>query len=339
MKKQEKRLRRALYLVPYVTKHEGGVRLSELAEIVDASPSELEKELRALLYVGVPDGCDHVNIYIDGNGPSAVVSALPCRLLNRPPRLTTQEALALLIGAEAVKSTGIRTYEEAIARAATKIRTMLGQQDKGQSAGDGIVLAKPGSEKRGTMASLSRACRDHRTVEMDYASVAGQRRSTFRVEPYGLLNHTGAWYVLGRSLTHKEERIFVFKVERILGVTVLDTTFTVPKDFDVNKYRGERMFISDWKPAKVTLRLRGPAAERMCGWFGKPERQRDGSIVVHFKDHITGWLAAWVLRQGEGVEVVEPVALREWVGRLARKVVEGHGGATVDSKGGNWLTS
>jgi predicted DNA-binding transcriptional regulator YafY len=70
------------------------------------------------------------------------------------------------------------------------------------------------------------------------------------------------------------------------------------------------MFISDWKPGKVTLRLRGPAAERMRDWFGKTERQRDGSIVVHFKDHITGWLASWVLRQGEGVEVVEPAELR-----------------------------
>jgi predicted DNA-binding transcriptional regulator YafY len=324
MKKQEKRLRRALYLVPYVTKHEGGVRLSELAELVGATPSELEKEIRALLQVGVPDGCDHVNIYIDGKGPSAVVSALPCRLLNRPPRLSTQEGLALLIGAEAVKSTGIHPYDVAIARAATKIRAMLGQQDKGQSEGDRIVLAEPGSEKRETLASLSRACRDHRTVEMDYASVASQRRSNFRVEPYGLLNHTGAWYVLGRSLTHKEERIFVFKVERILGVTILDMTFTVPKDFDVKRYRGERMFISDWKPAKVTLRLRGPAVERMRDWFTNPERQRDGSIVVYFKDHITGWLAAWVLRQGEGVEVIEPVELREWVLRLAKKVVACH---------------
>ena len=326
MKKQEQRLRRALYLVPYLAKQEGEVPLSELAELVGARSAELEKELRALLMVGVPESCDYLNVYVDGAGPSAVVSALPSHLLRRPPRLTVQESLALLIGAEAVKATGIRTYEEAIARAAGKIRAMLGDSGKGQPACDEIVLAAPASEKRETLASLSRACRDHRTVEMDYASVSSQRRRPIRLEPYGLLNHTGAWYVLGRSLTHAEDRIFVFKVERILGVTVLPTTFAVPKDFDVNEYRGDRMFISDWKPAKVTLRLRGPAAERMRAWFGKAEKQRDGSFLVHFKDHITGWLAAWVLRQGEGVEVVEPVALREWVGRLAGKVHEAHAG-------------
>ena len=161
---------------------------------------------------------------------------------------------------------------------------------------------------------------------MDYASVSGQRRSTIQVEPYGLLNHSGAWYVLGHSLTHKEDRIFVFKVERILGVTVLATTFAVPKGFDVNKYRGDRMFITDWKPAKVTLRLSGPAANRMRDSFAKPELQRDGSLVVKFKDHVTGWLAAWVLRQGEGVEAVAPVELRAWVGRLAKRVAEAHSG-------------
>jgi predicted DNA-binding transcriptional regulator YafY len=62
----------------------------------------------------------------------------------------------------------------------------------------------------------------------------------------------------------------------------------------------------------------------MRGWFGKAEKQRDGSLVVNFKDHITGWLAAWVLRQGEGVEVVAPVELRAWVGRLAQRVLARH---------------
>jgi predicted DNA-binding transcriptional regulator YafY len=93
-----------------------------------------------------------------------------------------------------------------------------------------------------------------------------------------------------------------------------------------DRFRALRRGRRPWKPTKVSLRLRGPAAARMRDWFAKPEQKRDGSLVVHFKDHITDWLAAWVLRQWEGVEVVAPVALREWVGRLARRVVEGHEG-------------
>ncbi len=56
------------------------------------------------------------------------------------------------------------------------------------------------------------------------------------VEPYALVNHRGNWYVLGKSRTHAQNRLFVFKVERILGARVLHEPFTVPKDFDVQHY-------------------------------------------------------------------------------------------------------
>jgi predicted DNA-binding transcriptional regulator YafY len=326
MKKQDKRLRRALFLVPYVTKFgDKGARLGELAETVGVAPAVLEKELRALLYVTAPDTTDSVNIFVDGSGPDARVSALPCRLLQRPPRLATQEALALLIGAEAVKNTGIAPYDAAIARAIAKLRKTFGSTVDTAGGSAGVLLVPPGPERRQTMTALSRACREKRTVELDYSSLAGQRRKKIVIEPYGLLNHTGSWYVLGKSLTHKENRIFVFKVERILGVAVLDTTFTVPKDFDVHNYVGQSLFMTDWKPVTVTLRLSPDTAERIGDDFPKQERERDGSLRVTFKDHITGWLAAWVLRQGQGVTEIEPVSLRNWVGELAKRVAEAHG--------------
>lgn len=340
MKAQDKRLRRALFLVPYVTKFgDEGVLLSELAAMVGLKPDALRKELLALFQVGVPDGTDAVNVFIDGKGDRARVSAMPCRLLQRPPRLTTQEALALLIGAEAVKSTGVAPYDAAIESAAAKIREVFRRQnDDGDTTEPGrargiappfVVLAAPGKENRAIMATLARACRERRTVELDYASLASQKRKPIRVEPYGLLNHTGCWYLLGKSLTHAENRIFVFKVERILGVRLLDASFAPPADFDVHKYQGRSMFITDWKPRRVTLRLTAEAAERLQGRMPEGKRQSDGGSVVTFKDHVTGWLAAWILRQGDGVEVAEPVELRTWVAKLARRVLDVHASSCV----------
>jgi predicted DNA-binding transcriptional regulator YafY len=337
VKSQDKRLRRALFLVPYVTKFGNqGILLSELAAMVGLTPAALQKELLALFEVGVPDGTDAVNVFIDGKGTNARVSALPCRLLQRPPRLTAQEALALLIGAEAVKSRGFGPYDAAIDRAAAKIRDVFRRQtddsetdEAGRAGGISppfVVLAAPGTENRATMSTLARACREHKTVELDYASLSSQKRKPIRVEPYGLLNHTGCWYVLGKSLTHAENRIFVFKVERILGVKLLEATFASPKDFDIHKYQGRSMFITDWKPTRVTLRLTAAAAERLRGRMPEGKRQRDGSSVVTFKDHITGWLAAWIMRQGDGVSVVEPAELRTWVATLAGRVAQVHTG-------------
>ncbi|MBN2194777.1 MAG: WYL domain-containing protein, partial [Polyangiaceae bacterium] len=251
---------------------------------------------------------------------------------------------ALLIGAEAVKSTGFGPYDAAIERAAAKIRDVFRRQNEDDDSAEaaqtqtkidpaGIVLAAAGAENRATMATLWRAWREHRTVELDYASLSSQKRKPIRMEPYGLLNHRGCWYLLGKSLTHAENRIFVFKVERILGVRLLDTTFAAPQDFDIRKYQGKSMFITDWKPVRVTLRLTKSAAQRLYGRISAGKPQRDGSVLVVFKDHITGWLAAWILRQGDGVTVVEPAELRTWVTRLAGRVAEAHSGQPAQAAG------
>jgi predicted DNA-binding transcriptional regulator YafY len=187
------------------------------------------------------------------------------------------------------------------------------------------VLRTASAEHRDTLTSLSRACNDHRAVELDYASLAAQKRRKIGVHPYGLLNHRGIWYLLGKSLSHPENRIFVFRAERILGVTVLDETFTVPADFNLRDYMRDRMFVTDAKPTQIVLRLREPAAARLRPWFKQQKRLRDGAVEVKFKAHATGYLAAWLLRQGEGVEVVAPVGLRKWVCGIAERVVEGHG--------------
>jgi predicted DNA-binding transcriptional regulator YafY len=337
VKSQDKRLRRALYLIPYITKFgDDGILLSELAAMVGVSASALKKELLALFEVVVPNGTDSLNIFLEGEGDDERVVMMPCRLLQRPPRLTAQEALALLIGAEAVKSTGFGPYDAAIERAAAKIREVFRRQSEDDEWAEaaptqtkidpaGIVLAAAGAENRATMASLWRAWREHHTVELDYASLSSQRRKPIRMEPYGLLNHCGCWYVLGKSLTHAENRIFIFKVERILGVKLLAATFIPPKDFDIHKYQGRSMFITDMKPTRVTLRLSKTAAERLRGRMPEGKRERGGSSLVTFRDHITGWLATWVLRQGEGVAVVEPAELRKWVADLARRVAEANG--------------
>lgn len=141
--------------------------------------------------------------------------------------------------------------------------------------------------------------------------------------------------MLGKSITHAENRLFVFKVERILAARRLDRPFTVPKDFDVRKYAGDRLFIAGLHPVQVKLRLRGASARRMAGWYRNAKAERGGAVVVRTREVLTGWLAAWILRQGPEVEVLSPPQLASWVRALARRVVEAHreGVATAKASG------
>jgi predicted DNA-binding transcriptional regulator YafY len=309
MKKLEQRLRRALFMVPYLAKkgYEGAL-VSEAAAAIGTTPEELRNDVHRLSQVGVPDGDpgQYLTLWIEGSGANAHIGADTVCRLKKPPRLTLHEALALLAGAAAVKKTGIAPYDDAIAGASKKLRQVLDYNSRSEAdRGAHIVVQTAGTEHRDTLTCLSRACSDHRAVELDYASLAALKRKEIRVHPYGLLNHRGIWYVLAKSLSDKEGRILIFRAERILGATVLDETF-------------------DAKPTQIVLRLHEPAATRLRPWFKQQKRLRDGAVEVKFKDHATGYLAAWLLRQGEGVEVVAPVGLRKWVCGIAERVEEGH---------------
>jgi proteasome accessory factor C len=319
-----RKLRRVLFLIPYVARNPDGVPLAELAALLDVTPRVLQREIDDLLTVGVPQGDpgEFLDLYIQGRGAAARVFVTR-RLLKRPPRLTTAEAFALLLGASVLRRSGIASFDQALDRAEGKLRRLLEVSDSGPGQPPAVVIAGSGRERAGILAELSRASRARRTVQLDYASLAGQKRKKIEVEPYGLLNHRGGWYVLGKSLTHAEDRVFAFKVERILAIQTLDRPFTVPADFQLRKHAGDRLFIAGLAPVEIRLRLRGAAVRRMSGWL-KNARLERGGTVVRFREVPTGWLAAWLLRQGPEVEVLSPPKLVAWVRTLAQRVADAH---------------
>jgi proteasome accessory factor C len=327
-----RKLRRALFVIPYVASHPEGVLLAELAAMLGSTRRDLEREIASFLLVGLPQGSpgDFVDIYIEGRGREARVFAAPSRLLQRPPRLTAPECSALLLGISAVRDSGIAAFDQALERASAKILALMQAADEPTPSGaPPVLIDQPGRERGEFLEVLAGASRAGKAVELDYSSLAGQKRKKIVVEPYGLLNHRGAWYVVGNSITHGVDRVFLFKVERILGATMLGRRFSLPKSFDLRKYRGDRMFVAGIKPVAIRLRLRGGAARRLAGGFKNARNEPDGAVVVRFKDPPTGYLAAWVLRQGPEVEVLAPVELSSWVASLARRVAEAHAGAAI----------
>jgi predicted DNA-binding transcriptional regulator YafY len=237
--------------------------------------------------------------------------------------MTVPEAHAILIGAAALQRSGVPSFDDALARAVAKVRALV--REAGESGEPATVkVDAKGFEDGDRLSTVARASRERRQVELDYSSIAGQKRRRFVVEPYALLDHRGSWYVLGRSATHAEDRVFVFKVERIRGARLLEQTFDLPRDFDVRDYTRESIFVAGLRPVAVKLRLRGATARRIGEWYQKKKRGRNGSVVVERREVVTGWLAAWLLRQGAEVEVIAPPALAERVKNLAKNVAAAH---------------
>jgi predicted DNA-binding transcriptional regulator YafY len=129
-------------------------------------------------------------------------------------------------------------------------------------------------------------------------------------------------YVIAYCHTAKEIRIF--KIERIKSYELLNTTYKVPKSFDINKYLENTWGITAYGEVEtVKLKFTDKNLVRIAQetiWHPTQtvEKQPDGSVIVTFKLHITPDFEGFVRSWGEEVEVVEPKSLRKKIGKMGR---------------------
>ncbi|WP_133900599.1 helix-turn-helix transcriptional regulator [Actinophytocola oryzae] len=153
-----------------------------------------------------------------------------------PLMLTDEEAVAVVLGLVAGRRTGLVAATEAAADSASaKVRRVLPVElarrlDALQSAADFTSpewsATPPGTAQ---LLVLADAARRHQPVEITYTSWRGGV-SERRVEPYGLVFHSGRWYVTGLDSRRGEVR--TFRLDRVASAALVPGTFAVPADFD-----------------------------------------------------------------------------------------------------------
>ncbi|MGW2005752.1 helix-turn-helix transcriptional regulator [Streptomyces nigrescens] len=152
-----------------------------------------------------------------------------------PLMLTNEEALVVMLGLLAGERLGMGTTAPAGAGALAKIervlpdplRTPLAAMRDTLSFTTNTVLAQ--APEAGVLLTLAQACRSCRTVGLRYRS--WHRENTERdVDPYGVVFHSGCWYLVGHD--HLRDGLRTFRIDRITSATTGAATFTAPDDFD-----------------------------------------------------------------------------------------------------------
>ncbi|MDQ0798229.1 YafY family protein [Streptomyces sp. B1I3] len=87
----------------------------------------------------------------------------------------------------------------------------------GQAPGTGVLLA------------LGQASRAHTTVGISHQSWR-QEHTERDIDPYGVVVHTGSWYVVGHD--HLRDSLRTFRIDRITSVTSRADSFTASDGFD-----------------------------------------------------------------------------------------------------------
>src|SRR5262245_40396936 len=224
------RVRRLLFLVPYVARQRDGVRLEQLAGELDIDRSELLADVDLLSQVGPPSGDPSEYLLVSVDGGKVFVD-LPQKL-TRPLRLTPAEGCSLLLGLRTLRRSGIAPYDEALASAERKLLKALGADARAaEQLAEGTVVAGPDATVAGHVRELLTAARARRTVTIDYASASSGKASRRGLDPYGIVQHGGAWYVVGRCRKQGDTR--TFRVDRIVGLESTRETFAPPPDFDL----------------------------------------------------------------------------------------------------------
>lgn len=177
------------------------------------------------------------------------------------------------------------------------------------------------------LAKLAEAWTSQHCIKITYRSLPAAKAAERIIEPYFIepaaQGHSS--YVI--AYCHHAKEVRNFKVERIEAIELTDETYTIPADFDVNRYLSPAWGIVV-KGEEQTVKLKfGLEIARLIDeaiWHPSQvlEKQVDGSVIMTLKVFYTYELVTWILGWGEKVEVLQPAELRGEVLQTAKAMVK-----------------
>ncbi|HEY4241975.1 MAG TPA: WYL domain-containing protein [Kofleriaceae bacterium] len=309
MRDVNQRLRRLLYIVPYVAKHPEGVSVDQLAKMLDAERDELVADLDLLSQVGPPDGDPGEYLLVSVDEGRVFVEL--AHRLTRPLRLTAAEGCSLLLGMRALRESGIAPFDTAMQSAEQKLLKALGRDaHEAESLAGSTVVTSIASNAEAAVAShlraLVAAARRHQRVTIEYAAASRVQAERRAIDPYGVVHHAGEWYVV--AFCHKRGDVRTFRIDRINALDDSPERFELPRDFDLEAYRRDRLYVPSADSVNVHVELDALAVTRIgANWpVGEVTLRDDGSAELLVDCDGFEWVIGWVLGLGRHAWIAGP---------------------------------
>jgi proteasome accessory factor B len=163
---------------------------------------------------------------------------------------------------------------------------------------------------------LSHAVAHKKRVHLVYLGAERGERTERDVDPYGLFQHGGAWYMVGHC--HMRKAIRTFHLARIESLTVNAAAprthdFEPRKDFDLADHATRETWeYAHHPPVRCRVRLHPPVSAEVRASFGRRARveEEGGGVVVEVEATNAEGLLRHVLGFGDRAEVLAPRELR-----------------------------
>lgn len=293
---------RRLLAILHLFEPESEYSIAELALAVGASEAEIAEDLN-LLSCCASDQLDPGTFMpvIVEDGVVEIWNELPA--LDRPVRLSSAEARALV---SALETAGLTTSDALMSR----LLDAAANSDLSVEALERVVRAAT-SPTGDALKVLALALEQRRPVRIGYRAAGREDENEREIEPLGLVNERGAWYL--EAFCRTAGALRTFRVDRVSHAEVLQGTC---QEREVTP--SGTAFVATGLPlARVRLLPGETASEREWPGMRVVGRAEDGSTVVEVPYAGTAWIARQVAARLGGAEALGPAEVRAAVRALA----------------------
>jgi proteasome accessory factor C len=305
------RMTRLLALVPYLQARPDGVRLADAAGDFGVTEAQLRRDLDLLWLCGLPGHGpgDLIDLAFEGDRVRVTFTAG----MVRPLRLSTDEAVALIVALRTLLELPGLAEGEAVSRALAKVSAAAGHPAEVAAP---VVVSVDAREQ--SLAVVRDGLERHRALHLHYYVPSRDERTERTVDPMRLLLVDGRWYL--EAWCRGAEGVRLFRLDRIDDVDVLDEPSAPPpqaheRDLDSGLYQPGA--------EEPLVRLRLARTARWVADYYPVEEQAEvtdppGGLAVTVRTSDLGWARRLVATLGGAATVDEPAELAAQVAGEAR---------------------
>src|SRR4051794_24876212 len=314
------RMTRLLALVPYLTARPEGVPVAEAARDFGVTERQLRSDLELLWMCGLPGygPGDLIDLSFEGERVRVTFTAG----MVRPLRLTTDEAVALVVALRTLLELPGLAEREAVSRALAKISVAAGH------AADRVTpVAVSVDAREEALAAVREGLERKRALHIHYYVPTRDERTERTVDPMRLLFVDGHWYL--EAWCRRAEGVRLFRLDRVDEVRVLDEPAAPPpqaqeRDVDHGVYQPG--------PDAVAVRLRLTRSARWVADYYPvdsvaPVDDPPGGLAVTVRTEDLAWARRLVASLGGEALVDEPAELAAQIAEEARAALARYGAA------------
>ncbi|MBC6976080.1 YafY family transcriptional regulator [Bacillus sp. Xin] len=245
-----------------------------------------------------------------------------------PIQFTPEEAVTLLLGSDYVEKNFDSTFSIHAETAKEKLESIfLPEQQQRVEELRGTFRFLSGTFPHQKQAPeqlekqlllLQEAIQTEQCVSFSYRKPNETDKTKRTVNPYGLVNISGIWYIVSYCLLRQQIRHF--RLDRMSDLQKEQEFFTKPEDFYLPNYQPENNrthTIHLLFPSMISHKI----IESRYFYIDFYEQKDDG-FHVFLKSRTLDEVFSWILSWGSQVKVLEPTVLSKKIREEAKKMMQ-----------------